>query len=396
MSGPNKRGHGDGGIDARGANTWRLRYRINGRRFTKTVQGTRAQAQKALRDLLHAADTGAHVEPAEITVAQWANQWIAIGCPGRKKKKAGRRSVERYSQLLRYHVLPVLGSRRLQQLQAVEIDQLYAALAEREVGPQTQLMVHIIFGACLSAAKRKRLLISNPMEYVEQVPSAGESDHGMVLDADGLRRLLDGFRGTVLFPIVATAAFTGARRNEILALRWSDLDPVNKTLRIERAFEGETGVIKGPKTERGKRTIGIDGDLVALMLAERDKYRRLQAGVPDGADVDLSLIVLPEEALMFPSPVGGSADLTRPRSPRGITKGFAYQARKLGFDGLRFHDLRGSHETALLDAGEPVHVVAARCGHDPAVLLKSYAKWTKKADMSAAATISKIFEGILG
>jgi integrase len=63
---------------------------------------------------------------------------------------------------------------------------------------------------------------------------------------------------------------------------------------------------------------------------------------------------------------------------------------------LRFHDLRGSHETALLDAGEPVHVVAARCGHDPAVLLKSYAKWTKKADMSAAATISKIFEGILG
>ena len=71
------------------------------------------------------------------------------------------------------------------------------------------------------------------MEYVEQVPSAGESDHGMVLDADGLRRLLDGFRGTVLFPIVATAAFTGARRNEILALRWSDLDPVNKTLRID-------------------------------------------------------------------------------------------------------------------------------------------------------------------
>jgi integrase len=395
MRGPSKRGHGDGGIDARGENTWRLRYRINGRRYTKTVEGTKAQAQKALRDLLHTGDTGAHVEPDKITVGGWVEQWIAIGCPGRKKKKAGRRSVERYSQLLRYHVLPVLGSRRLQQLQAVEIDRLYAALAEREVGPQTQVMVHIVFGACLSAAKRKRLLISNPMEYVEQVPSAGESDHGMVLDADGLRRLLDGFRGTVLFPIVATAAFTGARRNEILALRWSDLDPVNKTLRIERAFEGETGVIKGPKTERGKRTIVIDGDLVALLLAEREKYRRLLAGVSDSADVDLSLIVLPEDALMFPSPLGGSADLTRPRSPRGITKGFAHRARKLGFDGLRFHDLRGSHETALLDAGEPVHVVAARCGHDPSTLLKSYAKWTKKADDRAAATIGKIFKGIL-
>src|SRR6516165_7463186 len=120
MTSPGKRGHGDGGIDAHGLNTWRLRYRINGRRYTKTVEGTKAQAQKALRDLLHAGDIGAHVNPDKMTVAQWANQWIAIGCPGRKKKKAGRRSVERYSQLLRYHVLPVLGSRQLQQLQAVE------------------------------------------------------------------------------------------------------------------------------------------------------------------------------------------------------------------------------------------------------------------------------------
>ena len=59
MSGPNKRGHGDGGIDARGVNTWRLRYRLNGRRYTKTVEGTKAQAQKALRDLLHVGGTGA-------------------------------------------------------------------------------------------------------------------------------------------------------------------------------------------------------------------------------------------------------------------------------------------------------------------------------------------------
>jgi hypothetical protein len=58
--------------------------------------------------------------------------------------------------------------------------------------------------------------------------------------------------------------------------------------------------------------------------------------------------------------------------------------------------LRGSHETALLDAGVPVHVVAARCGHDPAVLLRSYAKRTKKADTSAAAVIGTLSKGVLG
>jgi hypothetical protein len=55
-----------------------------------------------------------------------------------------------------------------------------------------------------------------------------------------------------------------------------------------------------------------------------------------------------------------------------------------------FRVLRGSHETALLDAGVPVHVVAARCGHEPAVLLRNYAKRTKKADASAAAAISAL------
>src|SRR5262249_28625382 len=94
--------------------------------------------------------------------------------------------------------------------------------------------------------------------------------------------------------------------------------------------------------------------------------------------------------LIFPSPGGLEFDLTRPRDPHAVTRGFTRRARVLGFIGLRFHDLRGSHETALLDAGVPVHVVAARCGHDPAVLLRNYAKRTRKADVSAAAAISTL------
>jgi len=79
--------------------------------------------------------------------------------------------------------------------------------------------------------------MANPMARVEQIPSPGESDHGLALDADGLRKLIDDFRESALFSIVATAALTGARRNEILALQWIDFDPVNKTMRIERALE---------------------------------------------------------------------------------------------------------------------------------------------------------------
>jgi integrase len=96
-----------------------------------------------------------------------------------------------------------------------------------------------------------------------------------------------------------------------------------------------------------------------------------------------------------PAP-GESFSFTKFRKPRNTTKEFVRKAKALGFARLRFHDLRGTHETLLLDAGVPVHVVAARCGHDPAVLLRSYAKRTKKADISAADAIGALSKGVLG
>ena len=165
------------------------------------------------------------------------------------------------------------------------------------------------------------------MSAITKVPSPGEPDHGAVLDDQELRKLVQGFKGSSLFGIVSVAAFTGMRRNEILALRWCDLDPQKKTLRIERSVE-ETkshGIrFKGPKRESHKRTITIDDDLLALLLAERDKHLRLIAGVPDGVAVDLGLIKLPEGALMFPD----GHDLVTPRRPGSVTDAFKYRVRK--------------------------------------------------------------------
>lgn len=95
------------------------------------------------------------------------------------------------------------------------------------------------------------------MEHITKAPAIGESDHGIALDDEELKMLIQGFKDSPLFPIVGVAAFTGARRGEVLALRWSDLNTQEKTLRIERAVE-ETekhGLrFKGPKKERHKRT----------------------------------------------------------------------------------------------------------------------------------------------
>jgi integrase len=103
---------------------------------------------------------------------------------------------------------------------------------------------------------------------------------------------------------------------------------------------------------------------------------------------------LPKDALMFPN-LGSELSFVAPRRPREITKAFAAKARKLGFP-IRFRDLRGTHETLLLDAGVPLKAIADRCGHDPVTLLRNYAKRTRKADTSAASIIGSISKGIPG
>jgi len=323
-----KRSHGEGSIDTRGENVHRLRYRLNGRRFIKTVHGSLSEARKELRALIRSGDMGEHVAPDKITVEQWIDQWIKAGAPGRKKKKVGQRTLERYEELLRVHVKPKLGSRPLQKLAATEIDELYGEL-ELKMAPMTLHHVHVTFNSCLSTAERKGLLRANPMKRIEQLPSPGESDHGLALDETDLATLVTGFKPSpTMYAPVAIDAATGARRNELLAFRWTDFDHEKKTLKVERALEvtKKFGVrYKPPKTWRGRRTIALDDGCVRILLEERQQHLKIMAGVPDGADVDLSLVRLPDDALIFPAMPGPGEDFSfsTARDPRNFSKEFA-------------------------------------------------------------------------
>lgn len=396
-----------GSIVERSPGRWAIileqRDPVTGKRKQKwhSFKGTKKEALSERVRLLHETNEGTYIEPSKLTVEQWIDRWIEAGAPGRKKKKVGQRTLERYEELLRVHVKPKLGARPLQKLQATEIDGLYNQL-ESKMAPMTLHHVHVTFNSCLSTAERKGLLKSNPMKRTEQVPSGGESDHGIALDEAELATVVAGFKPSSIFPIIALDASTGLRRNEILAFRWLDHDPEKKTLRVERALEvtKKFGVrYKPPKTKRGLRTIALDDATNSMLLKEKEKHLRIAAGVPDSVDVDLSLVRLPADALIFPNaPAAGEAfSFLTPRNPRNFSKEFARRAALLGFPNLRFHDLRGTHATLLLDRGVPVHIVAERIGDDPAVLLRNYAKRKRKntADTSVSAVISALAAGFL-
>jgi integrase len=98
-----KRSHGDGSIDSRSQNSHRLRYRVNGHRHAVTFHGQLSDARREPRRLLRSGDTGEHVAPEKMTIAEWIGHWVKAGAPGRRRKPVGRRTVERYADLLRVH-----------------------------------------------------------------------------------------------------------------------------------------------------------------------------------------------------------------------------------------------------------------------------------------------------
>jgi integrase len=399
-----KRGiYGSGSIEQRKPNLFRLTFYVKGVRQREWVTGTRSDAARRLRELTARADAGEHVRTTGLTLEAWTAEWLLLLSRGeqdvRRRGLVSPRTAERYEELLRSYVFPALGHNAIQKLTTTQIDHVYINL-ERRLSVTTVRHVHVALKACLATAVRKGKLLKNPADTADP-PRANEPEIGQALTVEEVTQLLDGFRPTVYYPIVATAVMTGARLSELLALRWGDLDFKGRTISIKRAIEQTRKyglVIKEPKSKRSKRTIGIDPALVAILKLEHEKHLRLRAGVAMNSRVSLGAVRLPAEALIFPapSPRDGQINFTALRNPRALTKEIREKIRKLGFPRLRFHDLRGTHATALLDASVPLHAAAARLGHRPETLLRRYARRTRTADEQTAAVLATLAKSLGG
>ena len=379
------------GIDRRSENTWRIRYVKDGKRHTETITGTQEEAI-ARRDLIRVEiSQSTWTAPTSMTLGEWAANWTEQYL----KRAVSTRSYDRQKSIIDRHVVPTLGTVALQKLSAVRINDLYRQLEKDGFHPSTVHYVHVVLGSCLKAALKVSAIARNPITNASPPKVSGQSG-GRALTQPELDKLLTDFDGNPLFLVVALAAGTGARVNELLALEWAAVDWDAKTLRIDAALKPTSaGLERGtPKTERSRRTIRLDDGLTTLLKAERDRQeiqQRALRGIGEGVATLRSL--LPEHALMFPaSPI----DTTKPRRHGPISKAFAARAAKLGFAGLRFHDLRHTHATLLLQAGVPVAAVSARLGHaNAAVTLGIYSHATTDAEAAAAQVAGSLLSNVL-
>ncbi len=369
-----------GTITRRGKTSWRLKYDLPRESETQerriayaTVKGTRKEAEKELRRRLTAIDKGMHVDPSALTVAAYMDQWLADVAPA----SASPKSLERYHGLSQIQIKPHLGEKQLQRLRPADIATWLKALGKTGLSTRSIRHAHGALRTALAHAAAVELIERNVCTIIK-APKLVRTEVE-ILNAEQIADALRKLEGHPLYPIVALAIGTGARRGEIAALRWSDIDLDAATVRIERSLEQVKGSVrvKSPKTAAGRRTVSLPAFAVDALRDHRRQTLELRLQLGIGA--------LPGDA-----PVFGDIEGEWP-SPHSITKRWvrAIESRKL--PKVTFHALRHSHASALIAAGLDVVTVSKRLGHgSPAFTLGVYSHLFENKDDQAAAAIDAV------
>ncbi len=340
-----------GTIRQRSKGSWQLIFDMgrdeSGRRRQKfvTVRGTKAEADKCLREMLHRLETGSYVDPAKETVAGYLRRWLTDYAATNTAPK----TLEGYNGIVRRYVAPAFGSVGLSKLSPQHVQGLYSSMLARGLSPTTVLQTHRVLREALSHAVKWGLLARNVADAVD--PPRKATRDMTPLDDTQSRRLLHALKGSRWEHPFTVALYTGLRRSELCGLRWQDVDLGHAALSVTRSLQRVAGkglVEMEPKTRRSKRLVSLPSTAVGALQQQRvlQLEQRLLAGA-----------AWHDTGHVFTNPDGTSL------SPDGVSRAFSQIMAVLGLSGVRLHDLRHTHATLMLKMGVHPKIVSERLGH---------------------------------
>ncbi len=349
---------------------------------TRTFRGGKRAAEAELARFVTQVSGGGH-GAGDTTLADLIQRWLDLA-----RDDLSPSTLRGYERIIRSYIHPTIGKVPLNKLRTDQLDRFYVQLRESggerggPLSPATVRQTHAIIRRALNQAHRWGWIAANPAALasppsVRSRPASPPEPHGvlaLVAEAEASDPDLGCF--------LLLAATTGARRGELCALRWSDLDFDSGTVLIARSLvegPGSELIEKDTKTHASRR-IALDQGSILELERHRDRCRQRA----ESCGTSLS-----DSAFVFSSEPDG----TRPLVPNEVTKRFIRVRQAVGLDAVRLHDLRHFTATRLLAEGVPVRTVSGRLGHsNAATTLGVYAHFVEESDRAAATTMGSILQ----
>jgi integrase len=347
------RGKNEGTIHKRENGTWRAQISLEGQRLSFTGK-SRRECQDWLKKVNGQIDNGLTFASSLVVLGDFLKEWL-------ENTKASNRQAtwSQYEQLIRSYVLPHLGKTKLKDLRPDHVQSLYNQLLASGTGTHTVIKIHTLLHTALEHAIRLGLVNRNVTNAT--IPPKEPAKEMKILDESQISQLLVAAIGTRLEAILYFAVTTGMRQMELLGLKWSDLDWSKQTIKVERQLvrpdRGEAQFSQ-PKTRNGRRTVALGDRTIAVLRKHYDVQfqERKQAGER-----------WTDHGLVFATKFG------TPIHPRNLLRDFKILLKEAGLPEIRFHDLRHTAASLMLNHNIPVIVVSRRLGHaKPSITLDIY------------------------
>jgi integrase len=367
----NRRGHGEGSIyqresDGRWVATIDAGYVDGKRKRLTSYHDRRKDAAEALSDLKRRAKSFQH-QTAEIkTLGQFLDHWLESTVT----KTRAPKTVESYGGAIRLHISPAIGTKRLQQLNRVDVQRMLDQVARKEgVGPRTVENVRAVLSAAMNDAVKWGMIESNPAEHttIARVVTKERT----ALTVEQAQTLLTEVRGDRYEAIYVLAAVYGLRRGECLGLRWSDVDDQSREIRIRQqviVVDNQTQITP-LKTKASIRTLPLldfVSDALNRRRSAQDEERLLA-----GSDWQ-------EFGLIFTSTVG------TPYQPANFHKRWQAHLRHAELPMVPFHSLRHTAASFLVALNVHPRLAMEILGHSNITTTLNIYSHAQQSGMRAA------------
>ncbi|MFR2315379.1 tyrosine-type recombinase/integrase [Terrisporobacter sp.] len=276
-----------------------------------------------------------------------------------------------YMRICKKYIIPLLGDIKLCDIKPIHIQNYVDDLLDL-LTPQT-IKVHLnILNLALKRAYRLKLIKENVVQFVE-VPK-NKKYKNEIYNAEDMKKLLEKSRETSLELPIILASGLGLRISEILGLTWNNIDFNDFTITIDKITVRDKGqvILKEPKTESSIRTISAPKEIILIL--KQLKKDRLAAELR-GEKSHRELIFYDKNL--------------NPIAQDVLSKKFRYFLQENNLKHIRFHDLRHSHVTMLIDAKVSIKVISERVGHSNVnTTLNIYSHALREMDQEASDKIS--------
>lgn len=320
------------------------------------AKGNKRRAEQLLREAIQqeeALQSPGAISPArEILFSDYAKHWLV-----QVKKRVDPVTEQGYALLLKRHILPFFEEKQLF-LPQVSRKLLQGFLDEKALhgrldgkgglSPKSVREIKNILHQVLNEAVREELLEVNPCSLLVLPPT--QRPEAQFFNVEQLNTLLEAVQNEPLYPVIKTAIVYGLRRSELLGLQWDSVDFENNTLTVKHTVVKVTQTVAKDKTKSKSSHRSFP-----LLPEMRELFLSLQARQLENQRLFGKAYVKTNYIFCWPD--------GRPFSPDYVSQRFKAILEKYGFPHIRFHELRHSCASLLINQGFNLKDVQEWMGH---------------------------------